>query len=36
MALVEAAGGWMDVQPTATLPWARKIRAASHRDIWNL
>lgn len=34
MALVEAAGGWVDIQPAATLPWARKIRAASHRDIW--
>jgi myo-inositol-1(or 4)-monophosphatase len=36
MALVAAAGGWVDVQPTATLPWARRIRAASHRNIWNM
>ncbi len=34
LALVEAADGWVDVQPTDTLPWARKIRAASHKDIW--
>ncbi len=36
MALVEAAGGWVDVQDSPTKPWARRIRAASHKGIWNL
>lgn len=36
MALVEAAGGWAEVQDSSTKPWARKIRAASHKDIWKL
>ena len=36
MALVESAGGWVDVQPSPTKPWARKILAASHKDIWSL
>jgi len=35
MALVEAAGGWVNVEPSPTKPWARKIRAASHMDIWH-
>ena len=36
MALVGAAGGWVDVRPAATLPWARSIRAASHKSVWDL
>jgi myo-inositol-1(or 4)-monophosphatase len=36
MALVEAAGGWVEAQPSPTMPWARKIRVASHKSIWNL
>ncbi len=34
MALVEAAGGRVDVQPTVTLPWARRIRAAANESLW--
>ena len=35
MALVEAAGGAVDVRPSPTLPWARTIRAAASPELWN-
>ncbi len=36
MALVGAAGGWVEVESSPTKPWARKIRAACHGDLWHL
>ena len=34
VALVEAAGGYVDVQPSPQGKWARRVRAASHPGIW--
>lgn len=33
-ALVKAAGGYVDVRPSSSMKWARLVRCASHRSIW--
>ncbi len=36
LALVRAAGGYVRIEPSSTLKWARKVRCASHESIWTL
>ena len=36
LALIKAAGGYLDVRPSGRLKWARHVRAASHHDIWKV
>jgi len=33
-ALIRAAGGWAELAPSPTHPWARRIRAASSSEVW--
>ena len=34
VALVKAAGGHIEMHPHETIPWARKVLAASHESVW--
>lgn len=34
LALIEAAGGTISVRPSSRMKWARRVRVASHADIW--
>ena len=34
LALIKAAGGWIDVQPSTRLKWARRVRVASCAEVW--
>lgn len=34
LALIEAAGGWIEISPSSRLKWARTIRAAGRRELW--
>jgi myo-inositol-1(or 4)-monophosphatase len=34
VALVKAAGGYVDVRPSTAMKWGRYVRCASHERIW--
>lgn len=34
LALIEAAGGWVEMKPSQKHKWARHIRAGAHADLW--
>lgn len=34
LALVKAAGGYVDIRPSSKMKWARRVRVASHANVW--
>lgn len=34
LALVKAAGGYVDISPSEKLKWGRRVRVASHAEVW--